>query len=223
MWLPPEINLLAGKNYTVSFKARVMTGTASRLVSIGLNSIRSLRGTSVFFSEHLPTNSYSLPPFKEFNPTFTIPASGRYFLTFNFTENGYTFTYLDEITVEETHFPLVNIASPSDGGSINEDNADSTKVLLTANASDTDGTITKLEFYVNNVKIGEDLTAPCQFLMKDILPNNYVYTAKVFDNRGNTTISLPINYRVHFRDGTFKKYVNLDFNSTNLVRKGLDY
>jgi hypothetical protein len=219
----PAMALQAGKTYTVSFKTRMEQGTTDRLISVGVNSVRSLVGVTNFFSRRVPTNSYAQPPFSEFNPTFTVPSSGNYYLIFNYTENGYVFTYLDEIRVEETQFPSVSITSPINGGSMNEDYADSTKVLISANASDSDGTITKVEFFANNVKVGEDLIAPYQLLLKDVLPKDYVFTAKATDNRGNINASLPINYRVHFRDGTFNTYVHWDFNATNTVGKGMDY
>jgi hypothetical protein len=219
----PAIALQAGKVYTVSFKTRMEQSSTDRLVSVGINSVRSLVGVTNFFSRRMPTNSYAQPPFSEFNPTFTVPSSGNYYLIFNYTENGYVFTYLDEIRVEETQFPSVSITSPTNGGSMNEDYADSTKVLIAANAFDTDGTITKVEFFANNVKIAEDLTPPYQFLWKDVLPKNYEFVARATDNRGNVTNSLPINYQVNFRDGTFNTYVQWDFNATNIVGKGTDY
>lgn len=219
----PKIALQAGKIYTVFFKARMAQSTSTRLVSVGVNMVRSLKGTSVFFSDYLPYNSYTILPFKDFNPTFTVPTSGNYYLTFNFTENGYIYTYLDEIGVEETQFPSVSMTAPTNGGIMNENYADSTKILLAATASDVDGTIAKVEFYANNVKIGEDLTAPYQYLWKDILPKNYIFTAKAFDEQDNSTVSLPTTYSVNFRDGTLKKYVHWDFNSTNTVGKGLEY
>jgi Bacterial Ig domain len=219
----PAIALLAGKTYTVSFKARMDQGTTDRLVKVGTNPVRSLMGTNVFFTTRLPTDSYKDPLFTEYNPTFTVPTSGNYYLIFNFTENGYAFNYFDEVTVEETQYPSVSITSPTEGGSTNENYIDSTKVLIDASASDTDGTITKVEFFANGVKIAEKTTAPFQFIWKDVLPKDYAFTAKATDNRGNTTISEPVNYRVNFRDGTLKPYVHWDFNSTNTIGKNLDY
>lgn len=219
----PAITLQAGKTYTVSFKARMNQGSTDRLITVGINRGRYLGGTNVFFSQRLIGDTYNQPPFREYNPTFTVPTSGNYYLIFDYTENGYAYTYMDEITVEETKFPSISITSPTNGGSINESYLDSTKVLLTANASDIDGTITKVEFFANSVKVGEDLTAPYQLLLKDVLPKDYVYTAKATDNRGNVSASLPVNYRVNFRDGTFGPYIQWDFNSTNIVGKGQEY
>lgn len=215
----PKITLEAGKTYTLAFRTYSQSGSADRLMTVGLNQVRSLTGTTNFISQRSPSSS----TFVDVIRNFTVQTSGDYFLIFNYTENGYTFTYLDEITVEEVQNPIINLTSPLAGGSMNENYTDSTKVLIEANASDPDGTITKVEFFANGVEIGEKTTAPYSFLWKDVLPKDYVFTAKATDNRGNVTISSPINYRVNFRDGTFKPYVHWDFNSTNTVGKNLDY
>jgi Bacterial Ig domain len=188
-------------------------------MTVGLNPVRTLAGTTNFISQRSPSSS----TFVEVIKNFTVPTSGNYYLIFNYTENGYTFTYLDEITVEEVQNPMVSLTSPIAGGSINENYTDSTKVLIEANASDPDGTITKVEFFANGSKIAEKTTAPYQFLWKDVLPKNYVFTAKAIDNRGNTTISATVNYTVNFRDGTLNPYIHWDFNSTNTIGKNLDY
>ena len=219
----PAMALQAGKVYTVSFKVRMDQGSTDRLVNVSINIISALVGTTSFFTKRLPTDSYKQPLFTEYNPTFTVPTTGNYYLIFNYTENGYAFTYMDEVRVEETQRPLVTMTSPTDGGSTNESYTDSTKVLIAANAFDTDGTVTKVEFFANNVKIGEDLRAPYQFILKDVIPKNYEFFARDTDNRGNVTDSSPINYRVNFRDGTFNTYVHWDFNATNLVGKGTEY
>ena len=215
----PAINLQAGKTYTLIFKTYSQSGSSDRLMTVGLNRIRSLVGTTNFISQRSPMST----TFVQVVKNFTVPTSGIYYMIFNYTENGYTFTYLDEIRVEEKQEPVVTITSPVSSGSINENYADSTKVLIEANATDPDGTITKVEFFANGLKIGEKTTAPYQFLWKDVLPKNYVLTAKTTDNRGNITTSPPVNYTVNFRDGTLKPYVHWDFNSTNTIGKNLDY
>jgi Bacterial Ig domain len=215
----PKINLEAGKTYTLIFKTYSQSGSADRLMTVGLNQVRSLTGTTNFISQRSPSSS----TFVEVIKNFTVPTTGIYYLIFNYTENGYTFTYLDEIRVEEKQNPEVSITSPISGGSINENYTDSTKVLISANATDPDGTISKVEFFANGSKIAEKATAPYEFLWKDVLPKDYVFTAKATDNRGNTITSLPVNYRVNFRDGTLKPYINWDFNSTNTIGKNLDY
>ena len=52
--------------------------------------------------------------------------------------------------------PVVNISSPQAGAEFTQGNA----ITITANASDSDGTVTKVEFYAGQTKIGEDSSAP---------------------------------------------------------------
>jgi hypothetical protein len=208
----PLIALQAGKTYTCSFKSHVSQGTNSRRVKVGFNSRQFLGGTNFFFNAILPINSYAEPPFTEFNPTFTVPANGNYCLIFDYEENGYVFTYFDELVIEETIYPNTSLTFPSSNSTFNE----GTNLTLTADANDSDGSIVKVEFFANSKKIGEDLTAPYSFLWQNILPFDYRIITKATDNRGNVTFSSPVSFRMNFRDGTFGKYINWDFNaSTN--------
>jgi hypothetical protein len=215
----PNISLQSGKTYTLIFKTYSQSSSSDRLMTVGLNQIRSLKGATNFIYQRSPLNTN----FVEIIRNFSVPTTGIYYLIFNYTENGYTFTYLDEISVEEVQNPIINLTSPMVGGNINENYTDSTKVFISANATDPDGTIMKVEFFANGSKIAEKTTAPYEFLWKDVLPKDYVFTAKATDNRGNITNSIPVNYRVNFRDGTLKPYVHWDFNSTNTIGKNLDY
>jgi hypothetical protein len=64
-----------------------------------------------------------------------------------------------------------------------------TNLFLSANASDADGTIAKVEFYANATKIGEALVAPYQFTWTRGVTGVYSVTAKAIDNYGASTIS----------------------------------
>ncbi len=58
---------------------------------------------------------------------------------------------------------------------------------LAADAFDPDGTITKVEFYLNGSKVGEDTTAPYSYDLIDHPFGQYDYRAMATDNEGNTT------------------------------------
>jgi hypothetical protein len=81
--------------------------------------------------------------------------------------------------------PVISITNPSNNSTVNT----SSTILLNATATDADGTITKVEFYNNGVKFGEDSTAPYSFTGNEIEPGNYVITAKATDNNGASTVS----------------------------------
>jgi Bacterial Ig domain len=211
------VNLLAGQTYTLSFKSRMEQGTTSRQVRVGYNRQQFLGGTTYFFDDDLPTDSYNTPPFKEFNPTFTVPQNGTYYFIFNYTQNGYSFTYLDEIVIEKTFLPQTAVTFPAANASYNE----GTDLTLTANASDADGSTVKVEFFANGLKLGEDLTAPYEYQWRNILPNDYQLTTKATDNRGNVGTSAATPMRMNFRDGTFGKYVHWDFDKS--VSNNFDY
>ena len=73
------------------------------------------------------------------------------------------------------------ITSPDDGQSF----VAPASINITATASDSDGSITKVEFYNGATKLGEDTTSPYSFTWSDVPQGNYSLTAKGIDNAGD--------------------------------------
>ncbi len=65
-------------------------------------------------------------------------------------------------------------------------------ISVVAAASDTDGVITKVEFFSNGAKAGEDTTAPYNFTIPGIVPGPLTLTAVATDNDGASTLSDPV-------------------------------
>ncbi len=85
--------------------------------------------------------------------------------------------------------PVVSITSPVTNAGFVIPNS----IIIAANASDADGTITKVEFYAGSDKIGEDNTVPYTIEWTPALPGNYNLTLKATDNEGATQISQGVN------------------------------
>ncbi len=64
-----------------------------------------------------------------------------------------------------------------------------TNVTLAATASSLDAGISKVEFFVNGAKIGEDATAPYSCLWTNVPIGNYVLTARATDVKAQTGVS----------------------------------
>ena len=69
-------------------------------------------------------------------------------------------------------------------------------ILLAAEASDTDGSVTNVEFYVKGVRIGADDTRPYTCLWSNVPPGTYTLTAQATDDKGGTSLSAPITLLV---------------------------
>lgn len=69
-------------------------------------------------------------------------------------------------------------------------------VHFEASASDSDGTITKVEFYNGTTRIGEDATAPYTFDWANVAVGTYTLTAIAYDNNGGTATSTPVTITV---------------------------
>jgi hypothetical protein len=87
--------------------------------------------------------------------------------------------------------PRVSILSPVDGSNIVFQTAPATLSISTA-ASDSDGNISKVEFYANLEKIGTDLAAPFNLSWSNLTSGTYRLTAAATDNTGATTLSAPV-------------------------------
>jgi hypothetical protein len=69
-------------------------------------------------------------------------------------------------------------------------------IKMSAAANDSDGSVTKVEFFWGSLKIGEDLSAPYEFSWEDVAAGTFTLTAKATDNSGNSTSSAPVTVTV---------------------------
>ena len=84
--------------------------------------------------------------------------------------------------------PTVNITSPANNTSFTTGST----VTINANATDSDGTIAKVEFFQGTTKLGEDLTSPYSFAWTSVPVGSYFLTAKATDNITVVTTSTAI-------------------------------
>ena len=107
--------------------------------------------------------------------------------------------------------PVVHITSPDN----NDVLAEETNIVINATATETGGTITKVEFYADTVKIGEDDTAPYSITWNNPNEGHYTITAKATDNTGTTgvaTINVSIESLTSFWSMTGNIGMNADSN-----------
>lgn len=88
--------------------------------------------------------------------------------------------------------PTASISSPANGASFT---APAT-VTISANASDPNGVVSKVEFYQNGIKLGEDNTSPYNFTWSNVAAGNYSLTAKAIDNQSAEGTSSLVNITV---------------------------
>ncbi len=123
-------------------------------------------------------------------PTLSGLAEGVYSFTLTVT-NPELRSDKDEIRVVVSStanvFPIVSIVSPTD----NSTSTEGKTVIITASASDFNGTVQQVDFYQDNVLIGSDQSGPFSVEWHPAA-GNYTLTAVATDNDGAQTTSLPV-------------------------------
>ncbi len=90
-----------------------------------------------------------------------------------------------DITTTVNINPEVTLTAPDDGKTYLLGNI----VELAAESNDIDGTISKVEFFANGTKIGEDTTSPYSYSWTDASIGSYTLSAVTTDNDGGTANS----------------------------------
>ena len=86
---------------------------------------------------------------------------------------------------QDNSTPITSITSPSNNSIfVSGDN-----INISASASDLDGEITKVEFYSNSVKIGEDLSSPYQYTWTNPPIGTHNLTTIATDNENASSTS----------------------------------
>ena len=117
------------------------------------------------------------------NPNFT-PRTGT------ITVGGQTFTVTQEARTTTTS---VSITSPVSGAVFTLP----TNLFVSANATNPNGTIARVEFYANNQLIGTDTSAPYQIVWNGVAATNYTLVAKSYDQNNAVTLSEAVNITVY--------------------------
>jgi hypothetical protein len=86
--------------------------------------------------------------------------------------------------------PSVAITNPPDGTNIVSPDAAVT-LLIQATASDTDGSVTNVDFFINGSRAGQGVTSPYTLAWAIPGSGSYQITAKATDNQGASTLSAP--------------------------------
>ena len=83
--------------------------------------------------------------------------------------------------------PTISISSPANNAVVTEGN----NVLITTNVTNpnANGSVTKVEFMINDTKVGEDNTDPYEYSWNSGQPGQKSIKAVVFDNNGKTSNS----------------------------------
>lgn len=89
--------------------------------------------------------------------------------------------------------PAVNLTSPSTGAEFTEGSI----ILLKANASDTDGSIVKVEFYANGVLLNEDTNSPYEFSWTNASIGAHTLKAVAIDDSNKKTTSSTVSITVN--------------------------
>lgn len=127
---------------------------------------------------------------------WTNVGAGQYSISARAYDNvgGYTISSAVAINVKAANQkPIVTIVSPTSG---NVFTAPAT-IAINANASDSDGSIYKVEFYNGTTKIGEDLTSPYSFNWGNVGAGTYSITARATDDSGAQTTSTLVTVQVN--------------------------
>lgn len=129
--------------------------------------------------------------------TYELPLinAGIYNVVARATDNvgNVTDSNLLKLTVQQGLSPVVAIVSPTNGTVVAAGKA----IPVVANASDPDGSIASVAFYVNNAAVGQPvIQAPYETSYTPTSPGNYTITAVAIDSSGNRTQSAPVTITV---------------------------
>ncbi len=140
------------------------------------------------------TKSVSSTSFTKDSVIFTTGSSNTSAIVFWYKQSGNGSACGDDFFLYKLNLPpVITITGPGNSPIINAPGS----FIINANASDSDGSITKVDFYDGSTLLGTDSTAPHSLPLTNVPAGSHTITAKAFDNAGATTVSSPLQISVN--------------------------
>ena len=124
--------------------------------------------------------------------TWADAPAGTYRLSAVATDNHGASTASAAVAIIVNAPPTVALTAPADQAVL----AAPTDLVLIAQASDSDGSIAKVEFYQGTTLLGSTSQAPYSFTLANAAPGVYSLSAKATDDRGAATVSAVVTATV---------------------------
>lgn len=165
-------SVTSGSNFTITASASDVDGTISK--------VDFYNGTTLLFSDIVSPFAY----------TVTNASGTSYSLTARAYDNclGVTISSVVNVSVSSNPcsnntLPTASISAPANGATFTTGQS----IQIDANATDVDGTVSKVEFFNNGTKIGEDNTSPYSYIITNAATGTYSITVVATDNCGQTS------------------------------------
>ena len=186
--IPPTVSLTAPEN-GATFNA----GSMVAITAIASDNDGSVSKVE-FFQGAVKLGEATTSPYSY--AWINVPV-GSYALTAVATDNLgatviSTMINITVVTAPVNEPPTVSLSDPENGASFDA----GATVVITATASDSDGSISKVEFFQGAIKLGEATTSPYSYTWTNVSAGSYVLTAVATDNQNASTTSLPVNITV---------------------------
>ncbi|MFB6456341.1 glycosyl hydrolase family 18 protein [Chitinophaga sp. Hz27] len=173
--------------------------TAPATISIAANAsdtdgvvkrVTFYNGSSVLAIDSVAPYTYS----------WTNVAGGSYKIKAIATDNMGANSITDSVSVTVNSAnkpPIVSITAPANNAAYTAP----ASVTITANASDSDGTVKQVAFYNGSTLLATDSTSPYSYTWTGVGAGTYVLTAKATDNSNAVTTSTAVNITVSSAGG----------------------
>ncbi|HVF51360.1 MAG TPA: Ig-like domain-containing protein [Pyrinomonadaceae bacterium] len=180
---PPTVSLTSPGIGAVFNAAATITINATAADSDGtISKVEFFQGTTKLWEDTTAPYSY----------TWSDVSAGSYSLTAVATDNAGATGASSAVSIIVNAPPTVSVTSPTNGKTF----AAPTNVTVAANVMDSDGSISKVEFFRGSTKLGEDTSAPYSYTLSNVSAGSYALTALATDNHGLSATSAAVNISV---------------------------
>lgn len=180
---PPAVNITSPSSGAVFTAPANITVTANASDSDGsISHVDFYQGTTLIGTT--TTSPYTI--------NWNNVAAGSYALTARATDNLGAYTTSATVNITVNAPPTTGITTPTNGASFTAP----TNITVTASASDSDGSISRIDFYQGTALIGTATTSPYTITWNNVAAGGYTLTARATDNLGASTTSSSVNVTV---------------------------
>jgi uncharacterized delta-60 repeat protein len=176
----PSDNTVFGGPATIFMSAKV----TSKDIDGSISKVEFFNGAKLLHTDH----------YSPFDYTWSNVPIGNYTIIAKTTfSSGLVIKSADvHVSVIKNKPSTVSLTTPTD----NSTNLAPADIWISAAASDTDGSIRKVQFYNGTTLLHTEYIAPYNFIWRDVPAGNYTLTAKATDNLGLVTTSAAVHISI---------------------------